>query len=294
MAKTKASKASEPVVSNLVVEETPTNVAAPPRPSDTTRSYRDCFLAFVSEARTLSDAEIRQYRGDARLARFNVCGGVDSVLPHAARLATEFPAVPVARLGQLPDLARAIVYATKRTERRTVSDGELQEKSSLIAVPRQEMLAAARGFARRGIFDDGEVRAIERGNDRVDSAEDVIALIALFTDPLKQAELQGMHFFTAKEFRLWREAAEFLVENLTPTGARKADGGISAPERELYALWTILLRDHAWLRKAGFFLFDEGVFEARVPKVLSRTKDGFTPADPGESTPADDKTDPKG
>lgn len=32
------------------------------------------------------------------------------------------------------------------------------------------------------------------------------------------------------------------IEHLTPGGARKAEAALTAAERELYALWTILLR----------------------------------------------------
>ncbi len=235
----------------------------------------------------MSASETASLRGDVRLARYNVCMGVESLWPERDRLARELVTLDLARVWSLPDLARGLVYATKMAERKPVSKGELGEKSTLISTPRTEMLRLAEALSRRGVFPEDALRSLPKGAGRIDVAEDVLALVELYCDPKYKKALAGKHPFTPAEFERWREAAEFLLNNLRPAGARRVKPEATPAERDVLRLWTLLERGYEPVRRAGVWLWGEGEVDQHVPRLLSRARPGTVLSEAGDDEPVE-------
>ncbi|XYI02963.1 hypothetical protein ACMHYB_25695 [Sorangium sp. So ce1128] len=74
-----------------------------------------------------------------------------------------------------------------------------------------------------------------------------------------------------EEIEKLRRTSEWLLENLTPAGARvevkKKDKTAAEDARD--QLWTLLLRRHPALRKVGYYFHGDD-FESVTPRLLSR------------------------
>lgn len=248
---------------------------------------QEAFEAFEREALGVSPEKYPGYLPDARLARYNAQVGVAAVLAHRDRLKREMPLFPADRVAELPALARGLHWAMQKQRVKPVSDGELAKRTSALVDPRGEMLSSAKGFARRGVFDAAEVKDIAEGNDRYNSAEDVVRLIALFND--HRDAVKGQHPFTKDDFKEWGEHAEFLMANLLPGGAVKPPVVDGRHAKAAPGLWALLLEGYAWVRKAGFYLFDEAEVDRNVPKLLSRDNAMASVAEAEPEGPADEE-----
>jgi len=262
-------------------------VVATTASSNTARTYEECYLAFLPEARALSPEALASNRGDARLARHNVCAGVEALWPARDRMARELVTLDLGRLWALPDLARAGVYAAKLAERKPASAGELAAKTAFIGTPRMEMMRLAEALGRRGVFPEEVMRTLPKGKGRIDAAEDVLALVELYNNPNYLEALAGKHPFTAEEFGQWREAAEFLLDHLVPTGARRVRREPSAAERDVLSLWTLLDRGYDTARRAAIWLWGEAEVEHVMPKLLTRVRPGTSLREAGDDGPSD-------
>ncbi|AUX43216.1 uncharacterized protein SOCE26_046600 [Sorangium cellulosum] len=82
--------------------------------------------------------------------------------------------------------------------------------------------------------------------------------------------LRGKHPFTEEEFAELQAASEWLLDNLTPDGARRpAAKQRGEAEKMRDRLWTLMVRRHADLRKIGYY-FHGDAFEDATPKLQSR------------------------
>ncbi|MFS8071389.1 MAG: hypothetical protein ACMG6S_33885, partial [Byssovorax sp.] len=65
------------------------------------------------------------------------------------------------------------------------------------------------------------------------------------------------------------EKSEWLLDNLTPDGARKETKKRTALEDERDRFWTLVLQRHPSLRTVGYYFHGDD-FESYTPKLLSR------------------------
>ena len=76
--------------------------------------------------------------------------------------------------------------------------------------------------------------------------------------------------FTNEEFEALRVASEWLLDNLTPDGARRPVERTRNDAAEMRdRLWTLLLRRHSDLRAIGYY-FHRDELEEFTPKLQSR------------------------
>ncbi|MGK3959257.1 hypothetical protein WMF38_40205 [Sorangium sp. So ce118] len=241
---------------------------APASPPTGKHSYRACYKRFAPEALALPDREVELCRADVRIAFANVKQGVDAACADPARVRKAMPELPLDEVLALPDLGRALVFASTRVTARPASSREIEAKLKIVAELREPMLSLAETLARRGLLPRDVVAEIRAGSGKYDMASDGMALAHLYEEHADA--LRGKHPFTREEFDLLREASEWLLDNLTPDGARRpATKQRGEAEAMRDRLWTLLVRRHAELRKIGYY-FHGDAFEDVTPKLQSR------------------------
>jgi hypothetical protein len=236
-----------------------------------TPTYSELYDYYLPAAMSVPEASVQICRADVRVAFANIRLGIKSVLGTEEQIALSrehLPKVPLDEVLELPNIARALVFAVGKVSGRVASPKEIDQKLSLISGPREQMLSQAEILAKRGKLDKDRVAKIRAGSGKYDSAHDVVALVDIFT---KEAEsLKGLHPFTGEELEAAREAAEWLLESLTPEGARAEKKKQKSPAEEIRdRLWSIVVARHALLRRIGYYFHGDDV-DLYVPRLQSR------------------------
>jgi hypothetical protein len=233
-------------------------------------AYSELYDHYLPAAMSVPEASVLVCRADVRVAFANIRLGIKAVLGTEEQIALtreHLPKIPLDEVLELPDIARALVFAVGKVSGRVASPREIDQKLALISGPREQMLSQAEILAKRGKLDKDLVAKIRAGSGKYDSAHDVVALVDIFT---KDAEsLKGLHPFTSKELEAARETAEWLLENLTPEGARTEKKKRSPAEEIRDRLWSIVLPRHASLRRIGHYFHGDDV-DLHVPRLQSR------------------------
>jgi hypothetical protein len=233
-------------------------------------SYSTLYQQHRSAALSIPEAEVEPYRASPRVVLVNLKLGHKSLLgtPElVARAAEHLPKLPWGEIQELPDLGRALIYASGKVVIRATSTGEIEAKLAEIREPREQMLAQAEVLAKRGKLDPDVVAKLRAGSGKYDTASDVVGVVGLFME--NAADLAGLHPFTVEEMEKAREAAEWLMERLVPEGAKGEPGQKPEATRVRDGLWTMIVRRHALLRKAGSYFHGEEV-DTYVPRLMSR------------------------
>jgi hypothetical protein len=219
---------------------------------------------------SVPEASVQICRADVRVAFANIRLGMKAVLGTAEQIALtrkHLPKIPLDEVLELSDIARALVFAVGKVTGRVASPKEIEQKLALISGPREQMLTQAEILAKRGKLDKDRVAKIRAGSGKYDSAHDVVALVDIFTQEAES--LKGLHPFTSQELEEARETAEWLLENLTPEGARTEKKKRSPAEEIRDRLWSIVVARHALLRRIGHYFHGDDV-DVHVPRLQSR------------------------
>lgn len=231
-------------------------------------SYRACCERFTPEALALPDGEVEICRADVRIAFANVKHGVEAVCSDPARIRRALPELPLDDVLALPDLGRALIYASTRVTGRPASSREIDAKLKIVAELREPMLSIAETLARRGLLPKDVVAEIRAGSGKYDMASDGMALAHLYEE--HASALRGKHPFTEEELTTLRTTSEWLLDHLTPDGARRPAANQRGEAEKLRdRLWTLMVRRHAVLRKIGYY-FHGDAFDEVTPKLQSR------------------------
>ncbi|KYF74141.1 hypothetical protein BE17_23165 [Sorangium cellulosum] len=237
-------------------------------------SYQALYRQYQPIAAELPSAEVQVCRADPRLVLVNVKRGVAAVLGtreqvQAAR--EHLPRIPVKPAQELPDIARALLFASREALSRVASPKEIEKALQEISGPREELLTQAELFARRGLLDRERVAQIRAGSGKYDTARDGMELAALFT--AHADALKGLHPFMREEIEKLGRTSEWLLENLTPAGARaeakRREKGPAEDARD--RLWTLIVQRYAHVRKVGYYFHGDD-FEHVTPRLLSRAQ----------------------
>ncbi|WP_437971846.1 hypothetical protein WMF04_22245 [Sorangium sp. So ce260] len=231
-------------------------------------TYHACYKRFAPLAAELPDRDVEVCRADVRIAFANVKRGVQAACAEPARIRRALPELPLDDVLALPDLGRALVFAATRVTARPASSGEIEAKLSLVTELREPMLTLAETLAKRGLLPKDVVAEIRAGSGKYDLASDGMALAHLYEEHADA--LRGKHPFTQEELDQLREASEWLLDTLTPDGARRSVARQrSEAETMRDRLWTLLVRRYADLRKIAYY-FHGDAFEDVTPKLQSR------------------------
>ncbi|WP_437615390.1 hypothetical protein WMF20_18375 [Sorangium sp. So ce834] len=236
------------------------------------RSYQALYKHYQPIGAELRAEEVQVCRADPRLVLVNVKRGVAAVLgtkEQAQAVREHLPKIPVTQAQELPDMARALLFASREALPRVASPKEIEKALAEISGPREELLTQAEIFARRGLLDRERVAQIRAGSGKYDTARDGMELAALFAAHAEA--LKGLHPFTREEIAKLGRTSEWLLENLTPTGARaEAKKREKAPAEDARdRLWTLIVQRYAHVRKIGYYFHGDD-FEQLTPRLLSR------------------------
>lgn len=246
------------------------------------RAPAAAYSHFLPAAKEIPDGEVVVCRADVSLLLHNVQLGVEAVKPQAGRLKKELPALGLEALWELPELAGALVYAADQVGG-PASKAEVANKLARVRQLREPMLLIAEGLALLGLLPGEKVTAIRSGSGALDAARDGIALEALYRE--SAAAIRGKHPFTAADLKEAAELGAFLLRSVTPDGGRARAEAPSEAAVSRDRLYTLVLRRHAELRKAGFYLFGEAV-DTYVPLLQSRlSRKKAEPAQPASPQP---------
>jgi len=235
-------------------------------------------------------------RAAVPVALANVKIGIRSVLGSKEQIAAvkeHLPKISVKQLLDLPDIGRALLFALGKVVSRVASPGEIDKAIKEISGPREQLLDQAEILAKRGKLDKDRVAKIRAGSGKFDMARDGVDLVELFTE--HAGSLKGLHPFSNAELEQLRKTSEWLLENLSPAGARTGVKKKSAAEDRRDRLWTMMVKRHPKLRVIGFYFHGEE-FEAYTPKLLSRVPQAVLDeeADAAPENKAPEEKEPEG
>ncbi|WP_437603668.1 hypothetical protein WMF28_18985 [Sorangium sp. So ce590] len=245
----------------------PTGKAPTAAPTATT-TYHACYKRYAPLAEALPDGEIEVCRADVRIAFANVKRGVQAACADPARIRRALPELPLDDVLALPDLGRALIFAATRVTAKPASTGDIEAKLAIVIELREPMLTLAETLAKRALLPKDVVAEIRAGSGKYDLASDGMALAHLYAE--HAGALRGKHPFTQEELDKLREASEWLLDTLTPDGARRPVARQrSEAEKMRDRLWTLLVRRYADLRKIAYYFHGEA-FDEVTPKLQSR------------------------
>ncbi|HSN98413.1 MAG TPA: hypothetical protein VLS89_08945 [Candidatus Nanopelagicales bacterium] len=256
--------------------------------------HRALYDRYLTVGLGVPAEEVELCRADARIALVNLKVGVKSVLgtPEQILAARDhLPMVDVDGVLELPDMARALLFATRQVVARRASQGEIDKAIQDISKPREQGLAVLEILGARGVVDAARVAKIRAGTGKYDMAQDGLDVADIFLE--KEMELAGLHPFTRDELQKLRATSEWLLENLTPEGAR-AEPKVKkrTPEEEgRDRIWTLILKRFPDLRRIGFYFHPDQVDEV-VPKLQSRVSQAQLAEEPLPDETADREASP--
>lgn len=253
------------------------------------RSYQEIYDAHLSSTTTLREDEVETCRADVRVAFANSKLGINAVLGDENQIQyvrEHLPKVPLDEVLELPDLGRALVFAVGKVVSRAASPRQIEEKIKAISKPREDMLTQAEILVGRGKLDAGRIAKIRSGSGKYDMATDGVDLVAVYRE--HRDAIRGMHPFSDEEIEALEANSEWLLERLTPDGARAETKKKSPAEDVRDRLWTLMLRRHPYLRKIGYYLHGDEV-DLYVPKLQSRVAPAILEEEKDEESPSPDK-----
>ncbi len=216
---------------------------------------------FLREASALEPGEIVPLRADAALAEKNVAAGVAAVLAYDAHVAEHLPAVDLAELRSLPDLARAVVEAARAAG----GDAALGPLFAEACAVRRSLRAAAHALVEAGVLGPRELHRLSPERGATDVGADCAALAALFQR--KAEALEGKTAAGEDEVARAAELGLALRAHFKPTGAaRKAGASGLTPAEVRDRLWTLLLLRHERLWAVGAYVYGYDA-DAKVPAL---------------------------
>lgn len=237
--------------------------ASPPAEEVAQNGSQAAYDAFLSAAQAVPAGAIVTMRADPQLALQNVQVGVASVLAEGPRL-SKLPETDAKEIAALGRLALAVVFATTQVTP-ALGTADLASKMSRGAMLRRLLLQTADALALSGLLPAAALVAIRAGHGKLDAARDLVALSALFTK--HAAAIRGKHAVSAAELKEAALLGTDLLTILKPARARRGSVGPAVGADERDRLWTLLVRGHDKLWRAGAYLFGRDEVDAKVPSL---------------------------
>jgi hypothetical protein len=224
---------------------------------------------FLPLARAIAAADIIPLRADVHVAYHNAKTGTDAVLAHADRIVRELPAVKLAELREIPQLAQGVIFAALLVEG-SAPESSIAADLATASPLRQVLLVAAEALAASDYLPRARVKAIRAGRGKLDVANDCVALAALLRE--HAAAIAGKTAVTPEQIDQADVVGSRLQTRLKTRGVPR--GQVAPPEVQARTeardrLWTLL--HHRWdtLWRAGAYLLGRDVDE-HVPSLYAR------------------------
>ena len=245
----------------------PTEATAPPDEIGSQAAY-DLYLPL---AQKLAADKVSDYRADPQLAYQNVKRGVGNVLAELARIKHELPTADIESVRTLPQVTQGLLFSALQVNRDAGSPGTIEGLLAKAHPVRRKLLKAAEALAESGVIPDADVAPIRPGRGKVDTANDCVALAAVFRKHEKK--IAGKTAITAADIAEADEVGSKLQTLLKPKGTpadnRLAPALATAVETR-NRFWTLVEQRHEQMWRIGAWLWGHAVDE-HVPPLQSRT-----------------------
>lgn len=237
---------------------------------------------FRDEAQGVAEDQVEVLGAEPAVVVSNVRVGVASVQPRLAELVEARPKTRVDWILSLPNLSRAVEHAAAvTTTAPVVTRAHIDARYAELQRYRGPALLQAQVFASPlfHAFDAKKVADTVAGSGMYNHAQDGVVLASMFRE--HHEAIAGKHPFTDAHITAMEQVGAWIMENVTPSGA-KVPRRATATMRD--RLWTLLRRRHAELRKAGIELFGEDDVDGYVPKLGARVVETAVANDDGEDS----------
>ncbi|WP_437607834.1 hypothetical protein WMF20_44145 [Sorangium sp. So ce834] len=196
-------------------------------------------------------------------------GAVPHLKALRARFLEELPRFPIEALDKLMSYALGAWYAHLLALPAGPGQGGLKPLVEEASALRADLLVAAEALAHKGFVDAGRVAEIRSGNGHLDTANDLVALAALFGESWGAVKHK-----TTVEWPDVERASKLGPELLVALGARNQPG-VPAPkaadpaDRRARA-FTLLVRAYDQCRRGVTYLrWVEGDYDAIAPSLFA-------------------------
>lgn len=230
-------------------------------PADTQEAS---FFRVIGVARALSASDIKPLRIDARLACANARNGHREFLPHMLR-ARELPGADVDAIERLADLPGALLYAHRLVDLIDPPQKTLTPRLVRARKLRFMLLHQAHAAVAAGLLPEKPVERIAAGMGPIDTAEDLVALAALYKQ--HESALAGRIVATSEELLEASQLGAQLQEELNPSRAprqKATPDELARAKDDRNRLSTLLAESHRELMRVASYL---GV---KLPSLQSR------------------------
>jgi len=226
------------------------------------------YEKYLPAASALPAASVIPFRADASLAYHNVVVGAAS-LQARAKDAAALPGIDLSAIEALPEQCLAVAFAieTAQSKGPNVTLAQLTGQASVL---RRKLFAAADALVAADLLPTAKVAALHAGTGKIDTAQDLIGLAALFS--ANAAAIKGKTAVTSADTTQAAALGSQLLTMLKPTRARKTTPAAQASAADTRdRLWTLVCTGYDVMWRAGAFLFGPAEIEAKVPALQSRT-----------------------
>jgi hypothetical protein len=258
--------------------------AAPARPASP-ETAAGAYERVAAELDALPAERVGTINIDVSTAVATVVGASAKLAELRPDVVARLPNHPIEAIDKLTDYALAALYAHLQTfGRQLASPDRVHELLAEAAPLRQRLLAVADMLASLGMLEHDPVAAIRAGSGHLDTANDLIALSALFTN-----EWERLHNRVPLDPAELDRAARLGTELLVALGVRKVRSG-DAPDVKGWAdrkarAMRLMFDAYDSARQAVHYLrWKEDDAESYTPSLFSRRRRAPKP-DETEPTP---------
>ncbi|WP_437743662.1 hypothetical protein WMF39_00845 [Sorangium sp. So ce1504] len=204
-------------------------------------------------------------------------GAVPHLQALRPRFVEELPKHPLSQLDKLQTYALAAWYAHLLALPTSSGPDALKRLLDDAAPLREDLLVAAEALAHKGIVDAQRVAEIRSGQGHLDTANDLVALAALFSEVWDAVKNR-----TTVEWGDVERASRLGPELLVALGARQQPG-LPAPkagdaaERRARAFTLLVNAYDACRRAASYLRWNEGDADAIAPSLFAARGGGRKP-----------------
>ena len=223
------------------------------------------LAAVQSEMAALSPAELATINVDIPQAVAVVLGVLAQLAPFRPQIVKSLPDHPIAGFDNLKTYALAAYHAHILSLPRETSESRVATLLEEAAPLRAALLGDAEALARRGHLDAEAVAAVREGRGNVDTANDLVALAALFTTHWAAGEHK-----TAATWAEVRRAGELGPLLLAAIGAREHGTPLTPDQAadQRRRAYTLLYKNYGETRRAVAYLrWHEGDADDLAPSL---------------------------
>ena len=250
----------------------PRSIPAPARPTPPETAAK-ALAELHDRLRAMPAAEVERVTANIPRAVSIALGAAPRIAALRESVTQHLPLFDLAHIDELPTLAMAAWYAHLQFIASKDDPGVSAQFDATLARAvelRGTLLGDAEALARRGLVDTGRVAEIREGRGHLDTANDLVALSALFEEAWPRVE--GRTAATSQEIE---EAAEHGTTLLVALARRGEPGAAISPSAadaaDLRARAFTALRKsyHQCRRAVGYLRWDEDDVKAIAPSLFS-------------------------